>query len=58
MRIFNEEFLAENSKNDLTPILDLAQKRDWLYLKKANPLFYKIHRDLSVTQTGCLLFDN
>ena len=58
MRVFNEEFIAENSKKDLGPIIDLVQKRDWLTLKKVNPIFHKIYRDLSVTQTGCLLYDN
>ena len=27
-------------------------------LKKVNPIFHKIYRDLSVTPTGCLLYDN
>ena len=58
MRVFNEEFIAENSKKDLGPIIDLVEKQDWLTLKKANPLFHKIYRDLSVTPSGCLLYDN
>ena len=28
MRVFNEEFIAENSKKDIGPIIDLVQKRD------------------------------
>ena len=36
----------------------LVIKRDWLSPKKADSLFYNIRRDLSVTPTGCLLFDN
>ena len=56
MRVFNEEFLAEHSKEVLGLIIDLVTKRDWLSLEKA--IFYKIRRELSVTQTGCLLFDN
>ena len=58
MRVFNEEFIAENSKKDLGPIIDLVEKQDWLTLKKANPVFHKIYRDLSVTPSGCLLYDN
>ena len=58
MKVFNEEFIAENSKKDLGPIIDLVEKQDWLSLKKTNPIFYKIHRDLSVTPSGCLLYDN
>ena len=58
MKVFNEEFIAENSKKDLGPIIDLVEKQDWLSLKKTNPIFHKIHRDLSVTPSGCLLYDN
>ena len=53
MKVFNEEFIAENSKKDLGPIIDLVEKQDWLSLKKTNPVFYKIHRALSVTPSGC-----
>ena len=58
MRISNEEFPAEHSKKDLGPFIDMVNKQDWLSLKQTNPIFYKIRRDLSVTPTGCLLFDN
>ena len=58
MRVFNEEFLAERSKNDQGPIKDMVNRQDWLSLKQTNPIFHKIRRDLSVTPTGCLLFDN
>ena len=58
MRVFNDEFIAENSKKDLGPIIDLVEKQDWPTLKKANPIFHKIYRDLSVTPSGCLLYDN
>ena len=58
MRVFNEEFLAEHFKRNLGPINDMVTNKDWLSLKKANPIFYKIRRDLSVTPTGYLLFDN
>ena len=57
MRVFNEEFIAENSKKDLGPIIDLVIKKDWNTLKKVNSIFYKIYRDLSVTTSGCLLYD-
>ena len=58
MRVFNEEIIAENSKKDLGPIIDLVEKQGWLTLKKANPVFHKIYRDLSVTPSGCFLYDN
>ena len=58
IRVFNEEFTAESSKKDLGPIIDLVEKQNWLTLKKVNPVFHKIYRDLSVTPTGCLLYNN
>ena len=58
LRVFKEEFLVENSKKDLGPVIDLVQKRDWTTLKKVNPIFHKIYRDLSVKPTCCPLYDN
>ena len=58
IRVINEEFIAQNSKKDLGPIIVLVEKQDWTTLKKANPVFHKIYRDLSVTPSGCLLYDN
>ena len=46
LRVLNKEFLAEHSKKDLGPTIDLVTKRNWLSLKNANPIFYKIRRDL------------
>ena len=37
MRVFNEEFLADHSKRDLGPIIDMVTNRDWLSLKKSTP---------------------
>ena len=36
----------------------MVNKQDWLNLKQTNPTFHEIRRDLSVTPTDCLLFDN
>ena len=58
MLVFNEEFLAEHSKKDVGPMIDMVINKDWLSLKKSNPIFNKIRQDLSVTPIGCLLFDN
>ena len=58
MRVFNEEFLAEHSKQDLGPIIDMVNKHDWLSLKQTNPIFHKVRRNLSVTTTGCSFLDN
>ena len=38
LRVFNEKFLAEHSKKDLGPIIDLVIKQDWLTLKQTNPI--------------------
>ena len=58
MRVFNEKFIADNSEKDLGLIIDLVQKRDWTRLKKINPIFHKIYRDLSFIPTACLLHEN
>ena len=55
IRVFNEEFLAENFKKDLGPIIDWVIKQDWLSLTQTNPIFHKIRRELFVTPSGCLL---
>ena len=58
--VFGEEFLAEATSEDkqLAPIIDLFQDRSWSKLKDANPYFYSLKRDLSVTPSGCILYDN
>ena len=58
VRVFKEEFLAENSKKDLGSFMEQVQKRDWLTLKRANPVINKIYQDLSITPTCCFLYDN
>ena len=57
-RVFNEEFIVQASIKNLKPIIDLVTTQNWEDLKKVNPLFYKIRRDLLVTPTNCLLYDN
>ena len=57
-KVFNEEFLAEASQRELKPIIDLVKTQNWDDLKKVNPLYFRIRRDLSVTETNCLLYDN
>ena len=57
-KVFNEEFLAEASQRELKPITDLVKAQNWDDLKKVNPLYFRIRRDLSVTETNCLLYDN
>ena len=57
-KVFNEEFLAEASQRELKPSIDLVKTQNWDDLKKINPLYFRIRRDLSVTDTKCLLYDN
>ena len=57
-KVLNEEFIAEASSKQLKPIIDLVVAQNWEDLKKVNPLYYKMRRDLSVTPTNCLIYDN
>ena len=57
-KVFKEDFLAEASQRDLKPIIDLVKTQNWDDLKKVNPLYFRIRRDLSITDTNCLLYDN
>ena len=54
-KVFNEEFLAEASQQELKPIIELVKTQNWNDLKKVNPFNFRIRRDLSVTDTNCLL---
>ena len=55
---FNEEFIAEASRKELKPIIDLVLAKNWEDLKKVNPIYYRIRRDLFVSPSNCLLYDN
>ena len=59
-QVFGEEFLAEATKKDkqLAPLIKLIEDRDWNTMKTINPYFYSLKRDLSVTPSGCILYDN
>ena len=57
-KVFNEELLSEASQKELKIIMDYVKTENWEDLKKLNPLYYRIRRDLSVTPTNCLLYDN
>ena len=57
-KVFNEEFIAEASQKELQVIIDYVNTENWEDFKKVNPLYYRIRRDLSVTPTNCLLYDN
>ena len=57
-KVFNEELLSEASQKELKIIMDYVKTENWEDLKKVNPLYYRIRRDLSVTPTNCLLYDN
>ena len=57
-KVFNEELISEASQKELKIIIDYVNSENWEDLKKVNPLYYRIRRDLSVTPTNCLLYDN
>ena len=59
-QVFGEEFLAEATPKDkqLAPIIILIRDRDWNTLKTVSPYFYSLKRVLSVTSSGCILYDN
>ena len=59
-QVFGEEFLAEATLKDkhLAPLIEIIRERDWNTIKTVNPYFYSLKRDLSVTPSGCILYDN
>ena len=59
-RVFGEEFLAETTKQDrtLTPIIKIIKDKDCEALRKSNKYFYSLRKDLAVTNSGCMLYDN
>ena len=59
-RVFGEEFLAEATRKDrtLTPIIKMIKDKDWESLKKPNKYFYSLRKDLAITESGCMLYDN
>ena len=57
-RVFNEEFIAQASKKELSRIIEFVKNSEWETLKAINPIYYRIRRDLSVFPSGCLIYDN
>ena len=59
-QVFGEEFVAEATQKDrqMAPIIKLIRDKDWETLKKVSPYFYSLKRDLSITPSGCVLYDN
>ena len=59
-QVFGEEFVAEATRKDrqMAPIIKLIRDKDWETLKKVIPYFYSLKRDLSITPSGCVLYDN
>ena len=51
IKVFNEEFLAEAARKELSPIINLVRVQNWNDLKKVNPICFRIRRDLSVTSS-------
>ena len=59
-QVFGEEFPAEATQRDkqLAPIIKPISDRDWNTLKSVSPYFYSLKPYLSVTPSGCILYDN
>ena len=59
-QVLGEEFLADATQKDknMSPIIKLIKEKDWETLQRVNPYFYSLKRDLAVTPTGCVLYDN
>ena len=57
-RVFNEEFIAQAPKKELSPIIEFVKNSEWEKLKAINSTYYRIRRDLSVSPSGCLIYDN
>ena len=57
-RVFNEEFIAQASKKELSPIIEFVKNSEWEKLKAINPTYCRIRRDLLVSPSGCLIYDN
>ena len=59
-QVFGEEFLAEATRQDrtLTPIIKMIEEKDCEALRKPNKYFYSLQKDLAVTNSGCMLYDN
>ena len=55
-KVFNEEFIAEASSKELKPIIDLVLAKNCEDLKKVNPIYYRIRRDLFVSPSNCLFY--
>ena len=52
--------MAEATQKDrqMAPIIKLIKDKDSETLKKVSPYFYSLKRDLSITPSGCVLYDN
>ena len=56
--VFNKERFGQLSKKELTPIIEFIKNGKWEKLKVIDSLYYRIRRDLSVSPTGWLFYDN
>ena len=59
-QVFGEEFVAEATQKDrqMAPTIKLIRDKDWQTLKSVSPYFYSLKRDLAITPSGCVLYDN
>ena len=59
-KLFGEELIAEATKQDMSlkPVIMMIRDRDWESLKKTSKYFRSLRKDLAVTKSGCMLYDN
>ena len=59
-QVLGEDFMTDVTAKDktLAAIIDLIRERDWETLKRTRPYFYSSKRDLPITPSGCVLYDN
>ena len=59
-QVFGEELVAEATQKEgqMAPIIKIIRDMDCETLKKVISYFYSLKRDLSITPSGCMLYDN
>ena len=58
-KVFNGNFFAEAIKldNQSARIRKLIIKKDWIALKHNSKYWHSLRKDLSVNETGCIIYD-
>ena len=59
-KVLNEHFIAEATKldNQSARIRKLIINKDWLEIKHYSKYWHTFRKDLSVNETGCIIYDS